>query len=175
MYHSLFKCKKNIHLVIPMYCNVGVVNNVGNPKGTGCLGTVCENGVAESVACHKYNHLKFVKYFLSNSGIYKKIFWYNSEDFIWCIYKHARAYQNFLLWGCWEYHLRGDRGGLYVLQLLLSVIVLLFFSVHHFCHPRPLLVPKPEEPQTLPCKSCFSRTYPSANLSPSLHYGKRYL
>lgn len=74
MYHSLFKCKKNIHLVIPMYCNVGVVNNVGNPKGRGCLGTVCENGVTEGVACHKYNCLKFVKYFLSNSGIYKKIF-----------------------------------------------------------------------------------------------------
>lgn len=61
-----------------MYCNVSVVNTGGNPEGKGCPGTTCKNAVTEGVACLKYNHMKFVNFFvclLLKSEMTKKMFW----------------------------------------------------------------------------------------------------
>lgn len=87
---------------MPMSFKVSVVNNAGNPKGRGCLGTVCQDVVTGCITWNEHNHPKFVKYFLLKRRINKKIFWYNSQDVISHIYTHTRAHNKTFFHGVIE-------------------------------------------------------------------------
>lgn len=150
-----------------------MVNNAGNPKGGGCLGTVCQNVVTGHITCQEYNQLKFIKYFLLKCGIYKKIFWYNSQDVISHMHTHVftpkLSFADILrITAKGEIKMVFTPCNHWFLPLFCS------YFCHHFWHPRSICVPKPDYSITLPCKTCIPHPYLSANLSSYLHCDKWY-
>lgn len=125
-----------------MSFKASVVNNAGNSKARGCLGTVCQNDVTGYITCQGYNQLKFIKYFLLKSGICKKIFWYRSQDVI----SHI------------DTHMFIPKLSFFVLRITTKEEIKVVFTLcnywllslfccyfcHHFWHPRSICVPKPD-------------------------------